>query len=83
MPIELGDDRAVLSGVCAVEEAEGLLAWVLQHPGAPVETAACNHLHSAVLQVLMACRPPLASLPDTGPLRQIFESIAPEEATAA
>lgn len=83
MPIELGDDRAVLSGVCAVEEAESLLAWVLQHPGAPVETADCEHLHTAILQVLMACRPPFASLPEGGPLRQILESIAAEEATAA
>ena len=34
MPIELNQERAVLVGVCTVEEAESLLSWVLEHPGA-------------------------------------------------
>jgi hypothetical protein len=75
MPIEFSDDRALLNGVCCVEEAEGLLSWVLQHPGAAVDAAACEHLHSAVLQVLMARRPPLAAIPDSGPLAQVLQPL--------
>ncbi len=75
MPIEFSDDRAVLNGVCCVEEAEGLLSWVMQHPGAPVDAAACEHVHSAVLQVLMARRPPIATLPAAGPLQQVLQSL--------
>jgi len=75
MPIEFSDERAVLTGVCAVEEAESLLSWVLQHPGAPVDAAACEHLHSAVLQVLMARRPPISALPATGALQQVLQPL--------
>jgi len=75
MPITFHDDRAVLEGICAVEDAEGLLSWVLQHPGAPVDVATCEHLHSAILQVLMARRPPLASAPPAGPLHQILQPL--------
>lgn len=75
MPIEFSDDRAVLNGVCCVEEAEGLLSWVMQHPDAPVDAAACEHVHSAVLQVLMARRPPIATLPAAGPLKQVLQSL--------
>lgn len=75
MPIELSDERAVLTGVCSVEEAESLLSWVLQHPDAAVDAAACEHLHSAVLQVLMALRPRLAAVPVAGPLQQILKPL--------
>lgn len=82
MPIEFSDGRAVLRGVCAVEEAEGLLSWVLQHPGVAVDAAECEHLHSAILQVLLARRPPLASAPASGPLQQILHPLmAPGAAT--
>ncbi|MBU3694347.1 MAG: hypothetical protein FGM40_05895 [Rhodocyclaceae bacterium] len=76
MPITFSDDRAVFEGICAVQEAEGLLSWVLEHPGAPVDTAACEHLHSAVLQVLMARRPPIVALPPEGPLQQVLQPLA-------
>lgn len=79
MPIELSDDRAVLSGVCSVEEAEGLLSWVLQHPDAPVDASDCEHLHSAVLQVLMARRPPIAALPASERLRQVLQALMTAE----
>ncbi len=75
MPIEFSDDRAVMNGVCCVEEAEGLLSWVMQHPDTPVDAAACEHLHSAVLQVLMARRVPVAAVPETGLLRQVLQPL--------
>ena len=46
-----------------VEDAETLLAWLLDHPGGALHLATLKHLHAACLQVLMACRPTLASWP--------------------
>jgi hypothetical protein len=47
-----------------VEEAEGLLAWLLAQPGARVDLAGCTHCHAAVLQLLMAAAPRVAAWPD-------------------
>lgn len=54
MPVQYKKGAVHLNGVCAVEEAEQLLAWVLSHPGAKADLSRCEHLHSAVLQVLLA-----------------------------
>ncbi|NDY90494.1 hypothetical protein [Ideonella livida] len=54
MPIEYRKNLAVLTDNVTVEEAEGLLGWVQERPEARVDLAGCQHLHTAVLQVLMA-----------------------------
>lgn len=63
MPIQYGDAVATLSGACAVEEAEALLAWLDDHDGGGVDVQDLAHLHCAVLQVLMARRPPCVGGP--------------------
>ena len=45
-------DRA--SGRCGVEDAEALQRHLLAAPRSTVEWSACEHLHSAVIQVLLA-----------------------------
>lgn len=65
MPIQYRKSVAHLTGVCSVEEAEQLLAWTLSHPSAKADLSKCDHLHCAVLQVLLATglkvsRPPAA-----------------------
>ena len=64
MPVSYKKTVAVLEGVCAVEEAEGLLEWLLGHPRGKVNLKRCQHLHSALLQVLMALRPALSAPPE-------------------
>lgn len=54
---------AALEDVVTVEEAEGLSAWLLDHPRPAVHLAKCTHLHSAALQVLLALRPALVAAP--------------------
>lgn len=52
-----------LTGRCTAEDAEALQRHLLAAPGAPVEWQACEHLHSAVAQVLLAARPPMHGTP--------------------
>ena len=63
MPIQFDDQQAVFSDLVTVEEAEGLLEWLQAHPGAPLDLAACTHLHAANLQVLMAADAHIAAWP--------------------
>ena len=46
-----------LSGRCGAEDAEVLQQHLLATPGATVEWSACEHLHSAVIQVLLVATP--------------------------
>ncbi|MEE1655509.1 hypothetical protein VB618_04800 [Microvirga sp. CF3062] len=49
----------VLEGACRVEDAEPLLAWLQADRGLIVDLSGAEHLHAAVLQILMAMRPAL------------------------
>ena len=64
MPARLDDDRLFLSGVVSIEEAEQLRDLLACHPHLTVDLAACEHLHTAALQVLLAARRPVASPPE-------------------
>jgi hypothetical protein len=46
-----------LTGRCGVEDAEALQRHLLAAPRSPVEWSACEHLHSAVIQVLLIGKP--------------------------
>ena len=60
MTIRRGDDGViVLVGECPVEDAETLLQLLQAQPEGPVDWSACTHLHTAVLQVLMAAATPM------------------------
>ena len=61
MSVRRGDDGAtiVLDGRCLVEEAEPLLQFLQASPAARLDWRQCTHLHTAVLQVILAARPQL------------------------
>ncbi len=63
MAVRYADERVVLSGVISVEEAETLCRLLCEHPGAAVDLGACQRLHTAALQVLLAARRPVAVPP--------------------
>jgi hypothetical protein len=63
MTLDPTPERMRLAGHVSAEDAEPLAAWLLAHPGAPVELADDATLHGAALQVLLALRPPLAHPP--------------------
>jgi hypothetical protein len=54
-----GDGTIVLDGSCPVEDAEPLLQMLQATPAARVEWTHCHHLHTAVVQVILAARPAL------------------------
>jgi hypothetical protein len=55
------DGTIVLHGSCPVDEAEQLQRMLLSDPSAKVDWSQCNHLHSAVLQIVLAARPTLTA----------------------
>ena len=54
MPVSYKKNLVQLTDVVSVEDAEGLLEWLLKKPAARVDLSGCTHLHPANLQVLMA-----------------------------
>jgi hypothetical protein len=51
------DGIIVLESSCPVEDAEPLLQLLQATPDAKCDWTKCTHLHSAVVQVLLAARP--------------------------
>ena len=78
MPLQLGDGTAVLTGIITIEETEPLAAWLRAHgtvrPPARVDLGGCLHLHTAVLQALLAAKVQV-SVPPADPFLQ--EWVAP------
>jgi hypothetical protein len=54
-----------LSGRCGVEDAELLQRFLLAAPRCTVEWTGCEYVHAAVLQVLLAARPPVRGVPSS------------------
>lgn len=57
MPISFKKDVAILRGSCAIEDAERLLSALIKSPDRLVDLSGLESIHTAVLQVLMACSP--------------------------
>ncbi len=64
MPISYKKTVAVLEGHCEIEEAETLLAWLLEHPKGRLNLKRLGHPHTAVLQIMMALRPEVSAFPE-------------------
>ena len=70
MTVHVNSEGAVeLSGHCGVEDAEVLQRLLLAAPGSTVEWGNCEHLHSAVLQVLLVGKSRLHGEPKNAFLR--------------
>ncbi|MBM6579569.1 hypothetical protein ILT44_05190 [Microvirga sp. BT689] len=67
MSARLDGNIIVLEGACRVEDAEPLLGWLQADRSLIVDLTDAEHLHTAVLQLLMAMRPALK-----GPARDDF-----------
>jgi hypothetical protein len=75
MAIEFKKNRAIFRDEVSVEEAEGLLEWFQGRPSAKVDLSACNHLHTANLQVLMTAKASISNWPKDADLRAWLEPI--------
>jgi hypothetical protein len=49
-----------LQGNCGIDDAETLLGFLQAQPAPMVDLTNATHLHGAVLQLLLAFRPPLS-----------------------
>ncbi|MBB5944172.1 MULTISPECIES: hypothetical protein [Xanthomonas] len=74
MPIAYRKRSATLAGVVSVEDAETLLAWLQANRNAKLNCADCEHLHTAVLQALMATQAGVSAWPKDSQLRQWLHS---------
>ena len=79
MAIAYQGNRMVFGEFVGVEEAEGLLDWLLKNPGAQADLSLCLHLHPANLQVLMAAQVSVAQWPHDSELRFWLESVLRKE----
>ena len=62
MSVDFADGAIRLVGDCPVEDAETLLLLLVEHR-APVDLSDCGHIHAALLQILLAARPPVQGTP--------------------
>ncbi len=65
---------AALEGVVSVEDAEGLGQWLQAQHRPAVHLGKCAHVHSAVLQVLLALRPRVMAPPPQAWLAAVLAS---------
>ena len=63
MPIRYLKKHAAFDGVVTVEDAEDLTRWLQQQAAPAVHLGKCDHVHGAVLQVLLALQPKLCAPP--------------------
>jgi len=70
MPIAYEADRAVLSGRCTIEEAEGLRTFLLERDDAVVDLGPCQQAHLALLQIVRIAGARVERLPEDPTLRQ-------------
>jgi hypothetical protein len=62
MTVRLGDDAIHLEGRCLADDAEHLLLALQAQPLLPVDVERVERLHLAVVQVLLARKPPLRGI---------------------
>ncbi|MBD3767392.1 MAG: hypothetical protein IE928_05475 [Gammaproteobacteria bacterium] len=60
---------------CPVELAEELFAWLVGKPTRKIDASACQDMHTAVLQVLLLCRPKLIKMPQSPLLQQALSGL--------
>jgi hypothetical protein len=63
MTVRICDDVIYLEGRCLVEDAEPLLLALQDHVGMAVNLENAGRLHLAVVQILMAAKPPITGAP--------------------
>lgn len=75
MGIAFNDACIVLDGVIAVDQADIVQAWLLEHPCWGVDFQDCVHLHPAMLQVLLCAGLPALRWPRDAALALWLRSV--------
>jgi hypothetical protein len=70
MTVRVTAEEAIeLVGRCGVEDAEALQRRLLAAPRSTVEWSGCEHLHSAVVQILLLAKPRIRGTPSNAFLK--------------
>jgi hypothetical protein len=69
MSVTRDGDVIRLSGLCRVEDAEPLTALLQGFEDSTLDLSACEGLHAAVVQAILAFRPKIVGTPDNVFLR--------------
>ncbi|OLP61801.1 hypothetical protein BJF93_19090 [Xaviernesmea oryzae] len=64
MAMRFTKTKAILSGVCTVEEAERLFEWLTTNPKGELQLGEVTHLHTAALQAIAASANRITKMPD-------------------
>jgi hypothetical protein len=63
MPLEFRRSEVCLSGSCTAEEALDLAEWLAKRKRPKTNLAECTHMHTALLQTLLAYKPQISAPP--------------------
>jgi len=84
MTVVRDGDVVRLVGLCRVEDAEPLTALLQGFSHSTLDVSACEGLHAAVLQAILAFGPPIVGSPGDAFLRdRLLPAIAGERQTRA
>ncbi|MBU8540624.1 hypothetical protein [Falsiroseomonas tokyonensis] len=72
MTVRLDDTVIRLEGACHLEDADALTILLQTGEARPVDLSACEALHAAVVQALLALKPSLTGLPPSPFLRDLL-----------
>lgn len=75
MPISFKKDTAYLRGDCPIEDAERLLSALIKSPERTIDLSDLESVHTAVVQVLMACEPKCVAAPEDEELSSVLGPI--------
>ena len=64
--------HAALEGHVRVDDAEALARWITAQPTPAVHLGKCEHVHAAVLQVLLALKPRVVAPPSDATLAAVL-----------
>jgi hypothetical protein len=78
MALELKRTIASFTGSCGAEEAAELHEWLSARRAPKADLSACTHLHSALLQLLLAGRVPISKPPKDPFLARWVAPLLPE-----
>ncbi len=74
MAIRYLKKHAALEGHVPVDDAEALAQWLGSHAAPAVHLGKCEHVHAAVLQVLLALKPRVVAPPPDALLAAVLDA---------
>lgn len=79
MPITYKKTVAVFDGNCEIEEAEELLAWLIDKPKGKLNLKNLQHTHTAVLQVMLASNAQVSTWPQSATVKERMQYMLTSE----